>query len=114
MAEFKDADPGLLIDVKTTIMPKNVMDEKSQTNLLKAVMDCPNGVIAMDKDMPNVVETSTNLAVVKSENGTVEIATLQRSAVDDAKDKLAKDVFEVFKKYGGELSSQEIIRLKPM
>ena len=42
------------------------------------------------------------MPVVKSNAGLVEIATLQRSAVDDDKDKLAKEVFDVFKKYDGE------------
>lgn len=100
--EFREADPGLLIDVKSTMMPKNLMDEESQNNIVKAVLECPNGVIAMDKNMPGVVETSTNLAVVKSNNGVVDIATLQRSAVDDDKDKLAKEVHSVFKNNGGE------------
>ena len=40
-AAFREADPGLLIDVKTTKMPKNLMDEKSQINVVKAVLDCP-------------------------------------------------------------------------
>jgi len=100
--KFKDADPGLIIDVKTTIMPKNLIDEASQANIIQAVLECPDGVTGMDRNMPNVVETSTNLAVVKSGKGVVEIATLQRSAVDEAKDQLAREVFNVFKKYGGE------------
>lgn len=97
---YKDADPGLMITVGTTKMPYHLIDEKTQENLFKAVEECPNGVIKMDDNMPDVVETSTNLAVVKSGDNKIEIATLQRSAVDDDKDKLAKDIFDVFKKYG--------------
>ncbi len=98
---FKDADPGLMIDVKSTKMPKNLIDEATQNNLFQAVDECPNGVIAFDKEMPEVVETSTNLAVVKSVDNNIEIATLQRSAIDDDKDKLSKEVFDTFKKYNG-------------
>jgi dipeptidase D len=96
---FKDADPGLLISVGTTIMPKHLIDEKTQGNLFNAVEKCPNGVTAMDENMPDVVETSTNLAVVKSEDGKIEIATLQRSAVDASKEELSKEIFDVFEKY---------------
>lgn len=98
---LKDADPGLMINVTSTKMPRNVMDEESQNNIFKAVDECPNGVIAFDKNMPEVVETSTNLAVVKSTGNQVEMATLQRSAVDDDKDALAKNVYETFEKFNG-------------
>ncbi len=100
--EFQDADPGLIITSVRTKMPEAVMDVQGQNNVFKAVDGCPNGVIAMSKDMEGVVETSTNLAVVKSENGSVEIATLQRSSVDADKDKIAQEVFDVFKGAGGE------------
>ncbi len=100
--EFSEADPGLIIDVKTTKMPDHIIDKTSQDNIFKAIEECPNGVIAMSKDMPGVVETSTNLAVVKSTGEVVEMATLQRSSVDAAKDNLAQEVFDNFKKYGGQ------------
>mgnify|MGYP001829247567 CR=1 FL=1 len=63
-ATFKEADPGLLITVDRTTMPANLIDEKTTQGMYQAVDKCPNGVIAMDKNMPDVVETSTNLAVV--------------------------------------------------
>lgn len=98
--EFREADPGLLIKVDSTKMPMNLIDKESQDNLYKAVEACPNGVIAMSKDMPGVVETSTNLAIVKSGENTIELATLQRSQVDADKDKLSKEVYKVFEDAG--------------
>jgi dipeptidase D len=99
-AAFKKADPGLLIAVDRTNMPSNLIDEKTTLGLYQAVDKCPNGVIAMDKNMPDVVETSTNLAVVKSKDGRIELASLQRSAVDDDKAKIAKEIFDVFTEAG--------------
>lgn len=95
-AAFKEADPGLLITVDRTNMPANLIDEKTTQGLYQAVDQCPNGVIAFDANMPDVVETSTNLAVVKSSDGKIEMASLQRSAVDAEKDKVAKAIFDVF------------------
>ena len=97
---FKDADPGLEIDVEESNMAGSLIDEKATFGLYKAVENCPNGVIAMDKNMPDVVETSTNLAVVKSADGRIEMASLQRSAVDADKVKVAKAVFDVFTEAG--------------
>ncbi|MBU2649862.1 MAG: aminoacyl-histidine dipeptidase [Bacteroidetes bacterium] len=97
---FRKADPGLLIRVDSTKMPLNLIDEKAQEGLYQAVKNCPDGVIAMSKDMPGVVETSTNLAIVKSGDGKIEFASLQRSQVDADKEKLAQQIVGVFSKAG--------------
>jgi len=46
--------------------------------------------------MPGLVETSTNLATVKSENGVIMVKCLLRSSVDSAKDDLAERIDSVF------------------
>ncbi|MFC1732759.1 aminoacyl-histidine dipeptidase [candidate division KSB1 bacterium] len=93
---YKQADPGLNIKVEPIATPANLINESTQKNLFKAVDSCPNGVISMDPNMPDVVQTSTNLAVIKSENGIIEIATLQRSAVDADRDAIAKKIADNF------------------
>ena len=50
-------------------------------NLLSAI---PNGVGAMSLDIPGLVETSTNLGVVKTDGLTVEIVCCSRSSVMSA------------------------------
>jgi dipeptidase D len=54
--------------------------------------------------MPEVVETSNNLAIVKSENGSVRLAALQRSSVDSAKEDLGRMIRSVF-----ELANADVI-----
>ncbi|MCP4553604.1 MAG: aminoacyl-histidine dipeptidase, partial [Bacteroidetes bacterium] len=44
---------------------------------------------------------SSNLAIIKSENGKIEIASLQRSAVESEKQKVAQEFYDAFKKVGG-------------
>jgi len=98
---FSQTDAGLKIVVEATKMPESLIDFSTQTNLFEAVNTCPNGVYAMSKDMPDIVETSSNLAIIKSENGIINIASLQRSAVDSEKAKVAQQFFDVFTKAGG-------------
>ena len=81
--EFEDADPGVEVTAKSVDNPAKVMSEKAQTSLFKAVADCPNGAIKMSKELKGIVETSTNLAIVKAGNGKMEIASLQRSLTED-------------------------------
>ncbi len=103
--EFKSTDAGVEVSVETVDMPAKIIDSDSTTALFKAIADCPNGVISISKEIEGIVETSTNLAIVKSENGKIEIDTLQRSLVDEGKDKLAADVRVAFQTAGFEAES---------
>jgi dipeptidase D len=97
---FHDADPGLMITVNTTKMPYHLIDEDTQKRLYSALDAAPNGMISMLRDMPEVVETSTNLAIVKSKDGNVFVACLLRSSVDENKMKLAEQMTGIFRDAG--------------
>jgi len=101
---LKDADPGVSIAVEKADTPSFLCDVTTQHNFYNAVADCPNGVIAWDKNMPDVVETSSNLAIIKSANGIIEICMLTRSAVDGDRDVAAAKIAQVFKDNGAETS----------
>jgi dipeptidase D len=75
---------------------ETLIDEKTSMNLIDAVYGCPNGVIRMSDSVKGLVETSTNLAIVKSENGQISIACLLRSSVDTAKEDLAEMMGSIF------------------
>lgn len=98
--EFKEADGGLSISASAVELPSNVIDAKTQDGLFEAVARCPNGVISMTPDMPDVVETSTNLAIVKTSGDKIIIATLQRSSDDASKARLAENIRQVFTEAG--------------
>src|SRR5690606_32515879 len=68
-----------------------IIDAHTQSNLTKAVLALPNGVIRMSDSMKGLVETSSNLAIVKSnsKDKVVEGGCLMRSSVDSAKEDLA-------------------------
>ena len=94
--ELKNLEPDLVITATKTEIPGEVINPAVTKNLLNGLYACPNGVIRMTDDMPGVVETSTNLAIVKSDGEKVEVCTLQRSAVDSAKDDLCNMMRSVF------------------
>ena len=86
--EFAATEPDLSISVKTTDTPKTVIDAVAQEKIINLVLAIPNGVMRMSDSMPGLVETSTNLAIVKADGGKLEIANLLRSSVDSAKEAL--------------------------
>jgi len=97
-SELSAVEPDLKFTVAATETPANVIDAASLDKVMKAINACPNGVMRMSDDMIGLVETSTNLASVKSANGKIEIQCLLRSSVDSAQEDLGgmiKDVFEL-------------------
>jgi dipeptidase D len=103
--ELSATEPELDISVEETELPAKLIDSKTQQNLTAAVVACPNGVIRMSNSMEGLVETSTNLAIVKSDAAakTVTCASLMRSSVDSAKVELAMRLKAVFELAGADV-----------
>jgi dipeptidase D len=101
--ELKAADPDLSVITEETALPKTVIDRETSDRFLNAVYACPDGVFAMLRDMPHITETSTNLGVVKSENGTITVVSLQRSSLESRKQDIANMVRSAFELAGGEV-----------
>jgi len=98
--ELSSVEPDLKLQATATELPATLIDEKTQKNLLNALYACPNGVIRMSNEMPGLVETSNNLAVVKSDNGEIKVLCLLRSSVDSAKQDLEHMIQSVFELAG--------------
>jgi len=94
--EYKITEPNLRMKLGTVDIPKYVIDEKAQFNLLNALYACPHGVIEMSREIPGLVETSTNLASVKMSDEKIIVSTSQRSSVESAKRDVANMVESVF------------------
>lgn len=106
-SEYKVTDPGVIFLTEKTDVPKQLVDIQSQHKLLNSLYACPHGVIAFSAEIPDFIETSTNLAAVKTKDGYFKITTSQRSSVESAKDDVANMVKSVF-----ELTGAKIIQTK--
>ncbi|MGE5682334.1 MAG: aminoacyl-histidine dipeptidase [Bacillota bacterium] len=102
--ELATNEPNLLVEAVKAEDIKKVMDKSLQERLLNALYAAPHGVITMSPDIKGLVETSTNLAIVKTESNTVSITTSQRSSVESEKDDIANMVASVFRLAGAEVT----------
>ncbi|MFO8234154.1 MAG: aminoacyl-histidine dipeptidase [Bacteroidales bacterium] len=95
--ELKATEPKLDIIFENIDMPKWVIDEDTQYDLINSLYACPHGVYAWSKEIEDLVETSTNLASIKmEEEERFFITTSQRSSVETAKRDIANMVESVF------------------
>ena len=102
MAELGVKEPTLQLSAEETDMPSIVMPVDVQTRVVNAIVACPNGAMRMIDSMPDTVETSNNLAIVKIAEGRVEVYMLMRSSVETAKGALAQSVQAVFELAGAD------------
>ena len=100
--ELGSVEPGISFGAEPAALPGSLIDRASQDRLIRVVYGLPNGVIRMSAEMPGVVETSSNLAVVRSEKGAIDVLCLVRSSVDSAKDSLATSLKSVMELAGAE------------
>jgi dipeptidase D len=94
--ELHATEPNLNFSAGTTSLPENVLMPDLEFWLLNALYACPHGVIEYSRDIPNFVETSTNLASVKFRDGKIVITTSQRSSMESAKRDILDMVASVF------------------
>ena len=82
---FGEVEKDLRMDLETTDMPETFIPSDKAYRLIMALCECPHGMIAMSKEMPGLVETSTNLASIKMKDGFIEVNTSQRSSKEASK-----------------------------
>ena len=85
--EYKIIEPqGIEVIVEDTPAPAMQMPIEIQDNLVCAIHACHDGVIRMIPSYPDVVETSSNLAIIDIADGDAKIQILARSSREDMKD----------------------------
>ena len=94
--ELAAAEPSLHIGAKPAGRPETVIEERVAANLFEAVRACPNGVLRISDEMPDMVETSNNLARVVSTGNSIRVECLLRSSVDSAREDLSRAIEKVF------------------
>jgi dipeptidase D len=104
-AEFPTVDPDLRIslDENPGGQAGKVISRPQQRRILRAISALPHGVTKMSADVPGLVETSTNVAVVNTGDSQIVLATSQRSSVASEIEEVADQVASVFKLSGADV-----------
>lgn len=98
--ELKTMEPDLEIVVSKVDTPEKIMDLDVQKGLTRALYAALNGVYRMSADIPELVETSNNIARVIVKDGNIKIGCLTRSSVESSKIDLANTLRAAFELAG--------------
>ncbi len=80
-AEFAGIESGIRVDFAAAEVPAEVWSDATALRCLALLAALPHGVLAMSHDIPGLVETSTNLAKVRTEETSLRIHQSNRSSV---------------------------------
>ena len=98
--EYKYIEENIEFFAEKVETPKTEVPIEIQDNLIDAIYACHNGVVRMIPAYPDVVETSSNLAIIKIENGKAAFKILVRSSREDMKDYAVKTLESCFNMAG--------------
>ncbi|CDF79745.1 aminoacyl-histidine dipeptidase [Formosa agariphila KMM 3901] len=101
--ELKTMEPDLKVTVEAVELPETIMNLGVQEGLTRALYAAHNGVYRMSADIPELVETSNNIARVLVKDGHIKISCLTRSSVDSSKWDLANTLRSAFELTGCEV-----------
>ncbi len=98
--EFKGIEPNVEFFVEGTERPGSLLPVEVQDNLIDAIYACHNGVLRMIPSYPNVVETSSNLAIIDIDPAKAAIKILARSSREDMRDYISAQLESCFNMAG--------------
>jgi dipeptidase D len=106
--EFKKTDSGLdFVFKKSDEKIKKAFSRSFKKKIVDTLMALPHGVIAMSQDIPDLVETSTNLATILMKDSRIRIDTSQRSSIESAKHYIVNNVKAVFELAGAQVKTSD-------
>ena len=101
--EYAGVESGIRFEAEMTELPTTLIPEEIQDDLINAIEGCQNGVISMLHDFPGTVESSSNLAIVKTSDELIEIKILVRSSSEPRKEAVCSSLESIFSMAGAKV-----------
>jgi dipeptidase D len=98
LLEFQTNDCGLQVTFeKKDGKYEKTFRKKFIQKIINVILSLPHGIVAMSPDIPDLVESSTNLATFFTEGEKLRIGTSQRSSIESAKLNISNSVKSVLR-----------------
>jgi dipeptidase D len=102
--EFKTSDKGIKLNFsKSDENFSKVFKKNFSEKIINTLLAIPHGIIMISQDIPDLVETSTNLATINIEDDKLTVGTSQRSSIESAKKYIAQSVRAILSLAGADI-----------
>lgn len=98
--EYKGIESEIEVVAEDVALPEMIVPQEIQDNLVDAIYAAHNGVWRYIPTMPEIVETSSNLAIVDIDGGKAAIKILARSSSETMKEDLSASLESCFNMAG--------------
>lgn len=102
--EYAGSDPGVRVTLTAAQPAAATMDLESTGRVIDFLTLVPDGVHAMSMDIPGLVQTSSNLGVLHTENGMLTACSAIRSSVSSQKHMIYDRICALVSRLGGTVS----------
>lgn len=95
--ELKTSDQYVLVDYEKIDSPKEIITHQNKDDLIAIMRLIPQGIQSMSADIEGLVESSSNVGVIKTERDTIDINSAVRSSVKSLKDEITDRIHQLAK-----------------
>jgi dipeptidase D len=108
-AEVASVEPNFAVEVgdMRDVRAGKVIKRGLQKKITQTIAALPHGVMKMSSDIPELVETSTNVAVITTDKKAISMVTSQRSSVASEIKEVAQTVRAVFELGGADVKASD-------
>ena len=104
---YSATEPDAVLELETQEVPTEVLDPSSSWSALHLVHGLPHGVDRWSDDIPDLVETSTNLARARLETPGLEVLMSTRSSVSSELEALRRRIRAIAHLAGADVEEEE-------
>jgi dipeptidase D len=107
LAEYSVTDPSLAVKTAAVAAPKDAcFDAETSAKVAQLLVAIPSGVVAMNRDIAGLVDSSTNLGVVSQTDSSVRFLSCSRSAVGPALEAVREQLAAIGRLAGAKLKME--------
>ncbi|MDU9375845.1 Cytosol non-specific dipeptidase [Methanocorpusculaceae archaeon Sp1] len=104
--KYQGTDPNISLSLEPGSLEAESIPAGVAKSLVAALNACKDGVIAMSTTIPDLVQTSTNLAAIEMKNNSLTITTLQRSVAESEKTAVSEEITKLFEQCGAIVTTE--------
>jgi dipeptidase D len=101
-AMFGRTDPEVMVKLSSAAVKRAPLARKDRDRFINLVLAMPHGVLAMSQTIPGLVESSTNLAVVRLDKASGAMHESSRSSVMPSLTRIQESIVALAKGFGAE------------
>lgn len=105
--EYSNTEKNFVLTLDSIEPAVTAMNAKDAERMLLSLRVVHNGVFAMSQDLDWLVETSSNLASIRKQDGKIIVTTSQRSSLQEARENISATVRAAFVLGGARVETNE-------